>query len=49
MDIKKQAVNEYYLYNIELNNKVIFVMNIREHQDINKAVQLTMEKLEQCI
>jgi hypothetical protein len=41
--------DEYYLYNIELNNKVIFVMNIREHQDINEAVQLTMEKLEQCI
>jgi hypothetical protein len=41
--------DEYYLYNIELNGKVIFVMNIREHQDINEAVQLTMEKLKQCI
>lgn len=41
--------DEYYLYHIELNDKVIFVMNIKEHQDINKAVQLTMEKLKQSI
>ncbi len=41
--------DEYYLYNIELNNNVIFVMNIREHQDINEAVQLTMKKLKLCV
>lgn len=41
--------DEYYLYNIELNDKVIFVMDRSKHQDVNEAVQLTMEKLKQCI
>lgn len=41
--------DEYYLYNIELNDKVIFVMDSIKHQDVNEAVQLTMEKLKQCI
>jgi len=41
--------DDYFLYNIKLDDKNIFEMNIREHQDIEEAVQLTMEKLRQCI
>lgn len=41
--------DEYYLYNIELNDNVIFVMDRSKHQDVNEAVLLTMEKLKQCL
>jgi hypothetical protein len=41
--------DSYFLYNIKIGGKNIFEMNIREHQDIDVAVKLTMEKLRQCI
>lgn len=41
--------DDYFLYNIELNGNQMFQMNIREHQDINEAVSLTMQKLKQLI
>jgi hypothetical protein len=41
--------DDYYLFNIEQNDKIFFSIDIREHQDINEAVQLTMVKLKQCI
>jgi hypothetical protein len=41
--------DNYFLYNIDLNGNQMFQMNIREHQDINEAVRLTMQKLKQLI
>jgi hypothetical protein len=39
----------YFIYHIELNDKSVFEINLQEHQDVNEAVQLTMDKLRQCI
>jgi len=46
---QKDWRDEYFLYNIEVDNKKIFEMNIIEHPDINEAVQLTMQKLREFI
>jgi hypothetical protein len=38
--------DEYYIYRIEVNNKKIFEIDIRNH-DIDKAVDITLSKLKQ--
>jgi hypothetical protein len=41
--------DNYFLYDIQVNDKKVFTLDITEHKVINEAVQLTMEKLKKCI
>lgn len=41
--------DEYYIYNIEINNNKVFEISLRQYQDIPEAVELTMQKLRSLI